>query len=431
MTGFWIAGFVLAMLASGLPWAGVWGTAFKTVRTELGLVHGPQDWKIGASGGHHDHGHHDHGGHGGHAAMPDHRPSLPEGGPTLSYFVIQAELERMAFPVLVLPPGAPQRFAPPLGDEWKVASEAQNRPQVRSISYNPANGVETGRSDFADKHPIDRAVNYGIAWHEGQLFGLPNQLMGLAIALALIALSILARRCGSSANPRGRWARRRPSRPADGPCWRRGLSRWRCCCRCSACRWRWCCWLTVRCCASPGDSVRRGAMILRPASPADIPALAELARDAFVAKFGHLYRAGDLAAFLAEHRSEEAYREQLADPAVRIRLAEQDGALTAYCLLVLERGFAERPQPQPQRPVTLSQLYCAPDALGRGAGTALMGWALEEARRHGGDAMQLSVYFENHAAQRFYTRFGFRKVGDTTYRVGEHLDPEFLFELVL
>src|SRR3546814_4511283 len=51
-TGFWIAGLVLIMLASGLPWAGAWGSAFKWARTELGLVSGPQDWKIGADGGH-------------------------------------------------------------------------------------------------------------------------------------------------------------------------------------------------------------------------------------------------------------------------------------------------------------------------------------------------------------------------------------------
>ena len=48
VTGFWIAGLVLVMLASGLPWAGVWGSAFKWARTELGLIEGPQDWKIGS-----------------------------------------------------------------------------------------------------------------------------------------------------------------------------------------------------------------------------------------------------------------------------------------------------------------------------------------------------------------------------------------------
>ncbi|MEC8179301.1 MAG: PepSY domain-containing protein, partial [Pseudomonadota bacterium] len=46
--GFWLAGFVLVMLASGLPWAGTWGSAFKWARGELGLAEGVQEWKIGA-----------------------------------------------------------------------------------------------------------------------------------------------------------------------------------------------------------------------------------------------------------------------------------------------------------------------------------------------------------------------------------------------
>ena len=37
---------------------------------------------------------------------------------------------------------------------------------------------------------IDRIVGYGIAWHEGQLFGLANQLIGTITALALVTLSI-------------------------------------------------------------------------------------------------------------------------------------------------------------------------------------------------------------------------------------------------
>ena len=57
VAGFWVAGFVLVMLASGLPWAGTWGSALKWVRTEAGLVNGPQDWKIGAEGGHASHQH--------------------------------------------------------------------------------------------------------------------------------------------------------------------------------------------------------------------------------------------------------------------------------------------------------------------------------------------------------------------------------------
>ena len=180
--GFWIAGLVLVMLASGLPWAGAWGSAFQMARTQLGLVQGVQDWKTSADDGHAHHGTSD-----GSMATPmppmDHGDSLP-----LSVFVGIAQTEEMAPPVMVIPPHAPQRFGPPTTNVWTVKSETQNRPLTRQVTYDPAMAMEVSRSDFADRHIVDRIVNTGIAWHEGQLFGLANQLLGLFIAISILGV---------------------------------------------------------------------------------------------------------------------------------------------------------------------------------------------------------------------------------------------------
>jgi GNAT superfamily N-acetyltransferase len=171
--------------------------------------------------------------------------------------------------------------------------------------------------------------------------------------------------------------------------------------------------------------------MLRPATPADAEALSRLATDSFVAAFGSLYKLEDLRAFLEEYRSVERYRADLADPAKRVQLAGVDGNPAAYCLIVLGQGFDERPEPRPARPVYLSQLYCAPGMAGHGLGAALMDWAIAEARSWGADALQLSVFSENHGAQRFYQRYGFRHVADIDFWVGGQRDDEFLYELVL
>jgi GNAT superfamily N-acetyltransferase len=172
-------------------------------------------------------------------------------------------------------------------------------------------------------------------------------------------------------------------------------------------------------------------MTLRPATMADAETLSRLATDSFVAAFGHLYRPEDLQAFLSECRSAERYRADLADPAKRIRIAEADGAPAGYCLIVMGQQFEERPDPKPRKPVFLSQLYCLSDMTGRGLGAALMDWAMAEARAWGADALQLSVFSENHGAQRFYQRHGFRHVADIGFWVGNHRDDEFLYELAL
>ncbi|KQX26363.1 hypothetical protein ASD39_02815 [Sphingomonas sp. Root50] len=196
VTGFWIAGLLLVMLASGLPWGGVWGSAFAWARTELGLVKGPQDWKIGAGGGHAGHDH-------GAMAMPM-AASPASAGLPLSTFVRKAEAEHLAFPALVLPPHAVQRFGPPTRNVWTAKSEAQNRWLDRQVTYEPVSAVETGRRGFGDQHIVDRIVNTGVAWHEGQLFGWVNQLIGVLTALALIGISILGIVMWLKRRPQGR-----------------------------------------------------------------------------------------------------------------------------------------------------------------------------------------------------------------------------------
>lgn len=200
VTGFWIAGLVLVMLASGLPWAGVWGSAFAWTRAEMGWVKGPQDWKIGAQGGH--------AGHAPGMTMPMASHEAAGTGLPLSAFVAKAEAEHMAFPVLVLPPHAPQAFGPPTGDVWTVKSTAQNRTLTRQVTYDPASGTEIGRSGFADSHVIDRIVNTGVAWHEGQLFGVANQIIGVLTAIALVGLSLIGVLM---------WLRRRPAGGIGAP----------------------------------------------------------------------------------------------------------------------------------------------------------------------------------------------------------------------
>jgi uncharacterized iron-regulated membrane protein len=180
LSGFWVSGLALILLTTGLPWASVWGDAFRLVRTEFGLLQGAQDWKTGAGAPHAEHDHD--------AMMKMQAAGVPLVG--LADVVAKAKAENLPHPVMVKPPGAPERFGPPADMAWTVKSEAQNRPLNRTITFDVATGEESSRIGFADKHVIDRAVNYGIAWHEGQLFGWINQLIGVLTALALITLVV-------------------------------------------------------------------------------------------------------------------------------------------------------------------------------------------------------------------------------------------------
>lgn len=199
VTGFWVSGLALVLLLTGLPWAEVWGSAFKAVRAELGWVKGAQDWTIGgkapsqaasANLEHHDHDHDAmmaaQDAQNGQTGIASTAPLAPA---RLGQMVARAQAEQLAFPVIITPPGAPGRFGRAGDDGWTIRSDTQNRPLRLTIRYDAA-GQERGRERFADSHLIDRIIGYGVAWHEGQLFGWVNQLIGVLTALMLVTLSI-------------------------------------------------------------------------------------------------------------------------------------------------------------------------------------------------------------------------------------------------
>ena len=76
------------------------------------------------------------------------------------------------------------------------------------MSYDAMKGEETGREVFADKHVIDQVVGYGVAWHEGQLFGPVNQAIGAITAIALVGMSVTGFIL---------WRRRRPQGQLGAP----------------------------------------------------------------------------------------------------------------------------------------------------------------------------------------------------------------------
>lgn len=204
VTGFWVSGFALVLLLTGLPWADVWGSAFKAVRNEMGWVQGAQDWTIGGRpAADHEHATHDHG------AMQDHGAMHTAGAtPTtalLDTMVARAATESLAFPVMIEAPGTTGR--------WTVKSDAQNRPLRKTIRFDAVTGDEISREQFSDRHPIDKVIGYGIAWHEGQLFGVVNQVIGVLTALALLTLSVAGFMMWRKRRPAG--ALGAPPLPAD------------------------------------------------------------------------------------------------------------------------------------------------------------------------------------------------------------------------
>lgn len=82
-----------------------------------------------------------------------------------------------------------------------------------TLTLDGATGEVLKRRGFASGHPVDQAIGYGIAAHEGQLFGLANQLLGVLTALGLITLSISGYVMWWRRRPKGRLGA--PAAPSD------------------------------------------------------------------------------------------------------------------------------------------------------------------------------------------------------------------------
>jgi uncharacterized iron-regulated membrane protein len=108
--------------------------------------------------------------------------------PVLSY----APIDRLVAGVRPLRLAGPVLIAPPTGAgaPWTAKSDAADRPLRTTLTLDGATGHILSREDFGGWPMIDRIVGYGVAAHEGQLFGPANQLLNLAVALGLMTLAV-------------------------------------------------------------------------------------------------------------------------------------------------------------------------------------------------------------------------------------------------
>jgi len=196
VSAVWVSAFTLFLLISGLPWAKSWGGLLKQARRVTGETVVRQDWTTGRSSELQEReamnaapsdseSAGDHGGHDGHdAGSRGHQHADLD----------LTALDRLVPVVAALALPQPVLLSPPSGraPTWTGRSDTPNRPQRVTLVLDGDVGGITSRQNFDQRPLIDRLVGIGVAAHEGRLFGLANQLLGLFTALGLIAACVSA-----------------------------------------------------------------------------------------------------------------------------------------------------------------------------------------------------------------------------------------------
>lgn len=171
-------------------------------------------------------------------------------------------------------------------------------------------------------------------------------------------------------------------------------------------------------------------MSVRPALAADAGVLAQVAAATFALACPPQVTPEAIESFIRTVLSLARFQEYLADPARDLFVAEQDGAVVGYAMLVAgEPGDADVRVALSHRPtVELSKIYVLPQSHGGAVAAELMAVAVDAARRRGAAGVWLGVNQLNERAQRFYAKSGFARVGTKRFLVGDRYEDDFVYE---
>lgn len=165
---------------------------------------------------------------------------------------------------------------------------------------------------------------------------------------------------------------------------------------------------------------------IRRATPDDANAAAEIGAATFVETFGHLYPPEDLKTFLDKSHTPESWARTLADPKRAVWLVEHESGRRIGFIVV---GACKLPvQDMEAEAGEIQQLYVLAKFHNLRLGARLMDLGLEWLESQSRVPVYIGVWSENYGAQRFYGRYGFDKVGEYGFPVGNTVDREFILK---
>ena len=124
----------------------------------------------------------------------------------------------------------------------------------------------------------------------------------------------------------------------------------------------------------------------------------------------------DLADYVLESFSSGQIEVELNDKSSTFFIAEADGCAVGYAKL-RENSLAECLKGE--NAIEIQRIYILEKMKGKRFGDALMRKCFDEARRRSYQVIWLGVWEKNLAAQAFYEKYGFAKVGELTFPYGE------------
>ena len=175
--------------------------------------------------------------------------------------------------------------------------------------------------------------------------------------------------------------------------------------------------------ASRGGGGEGGGITIRLCGPGDAEPLALVGQATFLQSYAEVLPGEDILAHCRREHARELYDAWLADPGVRIWIAETaTGAPVGYVTL----NPPDLPIPTGPDDVEIKRIYLLHRFHGAGLGARLMAAAVAGAQGLGRKRILLGVFSRNTPALAFYARQGFAQAGVRRFQVGANQYDDYV-----
>lgn len=168
----------------------------------------------------------------------------------------------------------------------------------------------------------------------------------------------------------------------------------------------------------------REEVVYRLARPDDAAELAACGAESFVDAYGYSMQPAHVVVHVARTYSEQLQLRELADPLAWTIVADREGDLIGAALL---RWAAPPTDLAPElRWAEIGRFYVGKPYWRTGISSDLMVAALHSIRQRHGLVVWLQAWEQAGHALRFYRKWGFLEVGETTFRIGTEVQRDLI-----
>ena len=163
--------------------------------------------------------------------------------------------------------------------------------------------------------------------------------------------------------------------------------------------------------------MRVNKILIRKATLQDAKALALLGAQSFYESYRYPHNPQDMDAYLKKHFHQEGITKDILNKDIACLVATVNEDIVGFTKLIT-KGKSPRFD-RKLKLIEMKRLYVRRDMIGKKIGLTLMEAALDFSHKENADVIWLSVWENNDKAISFYEKFGFAKLGEGTFSLGE------------